>query len=147
MPSPKVVSARAACSGFTIMKPTTSEKRQAAPGLIGDPLAAMADFLTLDMAPGVFLAIATVLALIWANSSLAQSYHHILEAKVGLGPLKLEIIEWINDALMALFFLQVGLEIKREILIGRTFRGAQADAAGAGRAGWNAGSRMHLYGI
>jgi len=118
MPSPKVVSARAACSGFTIMKPTTSEKRQAAPGLIGDPLAAMADFLTLDMAPGVFLAIATVLALIWANSPLAQSYHHILEAKVGLGPLKLEVIEWINNALMALFFLQVGLEIKREILIG-----------------------------
>ncbi len=78
----------------------------------------MADFLALEIAPGLFLVAATALALIWANSPLAHSYHQILETKVGFGAAKLETIEWINDALMAVFFLQVGLEIKREIAMG-----------------------------
>ena len=78
----------------------------------------MADFLALEIAPGLFLIVAMALALIWANSPLAHSYHQILETKIGFGAAKLETIEWINDALMAVFFLQVGLEIKREIAMG-----------------------------
>jgi NhaA family Na+:H+ antiporter len=100
------------------MNPEPSRNHQSTLNLSAGPFAAMADFLTLDVAPGIFLVVATLVALIWANSPLAHSYQHILEAKVGLGVAKLETIEWINDALMAIFFLQVGLEIKREILMG-----------------------------
>lgn len=64
-----------------------------------------------------------VLALIWANSSWAESYHHLFhdtEFELGLGSwlLSNHLVHWINDALMAVFFLVVGLEIKREMLVG-----------------------------
>lgn len=104
---------------FTI-KGIVASKRDAQswPAQINGTLAAIVYFLGLEIAPGIFLAAATVLALLLANSPLAHLYHHVLEAKVGVGPLKLETIEWINDALMAVFFFQVGLEIKREMLMG-----------------------------
>ena len=54
------------------------------------------------------------LALALANSPWAEAYHHLLEAE--LGPL--HVLHWINDGLMAIFFLLVGLEIKRELLDG-----------------------------
>ena len=56
-----------------------------------------------------------VLALLVANSALGPSYFRVLETK--LGPLS--ILHWINDGLMALFFLLVGLELKRELLDGQ----------------------------
>jgi Na+:H+ antiporter, NhaA family len=49
-----------------------------------------------------------------ANSPLADDYAHILHWKIG----DLDVLHWINDGLMALFFLLVGLEIKRELLVG-----------------------------
>ena len=54
------------------------------------------------------------LGLIVANSPLAESYTTILHAKVA----GLDLLHWINDGLMALFFLLVGLEIKRELRAG-----------------------------
>ncbi len=57
---------------------------------------------------------ATVLGLGLANSPLADQYHHLLEEHIGF----FTIEEWINDVLMAIFFLLVGLEVKREILFG-----------------------------
>src|SRR5882757_7247543 len=60
------------------------------------------EFADLEASGGLFLIGCTVAALIWANSPFAGSYLHF----------------WINDGLMALFFLLVGLEIKREILVG-----------------------------
>lgn len=86
------------------------------------PLAALRDFLKTEAAGGVVLMAAALAALIWANSGGAGWYHALLEAPVGVrfGPVGLEkhLIHWINDGLMAIFFLLVGLEIKRESLVG-----------------------------
>jgi NhaA family Na+:H+ antiporter len=72
------------------------------------------DFLSSEAAGGIVLMIAAAIALAVANSPAAPFYFHALEAY--LGPLSL--LHWINDALMAIFFLLVGLEIKREFLDG-----------------------------
>ena len=71
---------------------------------------------------GVLLFVATIAAVIVANSSLSQSYFELWEMAVGLSignfVISMSMMHWINDGLMALFFLMVGLEIKRELLIG-----------------------------
>ena len=64
---------------------------------------------------GLVLMASAALALIVANSPLAPSYFHVMKAH--LGPLS--VLHWINDGLMAVFFLLVGLEIKRELLDGQ----------------------------
>ena len=68
------------------------------------------------------LLVAALAALVVANSPWAAAYHAFWEARLVLGPeshpLTLTARMWVNDALMALFFLLVGLEIKREILVG-----------------------------
>jgi NhaA family Na+:H+ antiporter len=70
----------------------------------------------------VILLACTAIALLWANSPCAESYHHFWETELSLGvsstPLRLTLHQWINDGLMAVFFLLVGLEIKREVLVG-----------------------------
>jgi len=78
------------------------------------PVNPLQAFLRSEAACGVFLIIAAGLALVVANSGLAPSYQAALHIK--LGPLSLH--HWINDGLMAIFFLLVGLEIKREFLVG-----------------------------
>jgi NhaA family Na+:H+ antiporter len=72
-------------------------------------------FLSSQSAAGILLMAAAAVALIVANSPLATPYRALLHAP--LGPLSLE--HWINDGLMAVFFLLVGLEIKRELLDGQ----------------------------
>lgn len=71
---------------------------------------------------GILLFGATIIALIWANSPWGASYHELFDYKVGVTSETFELskplILWINDGLMALFFLMIGLEIKREVLIG-----------------------------
>ena len=71
---------------------------------------------------GVLLLVATTAALIWANSPWHASYEAIWESPVALSAagefLELSLLAWINDGLMAAFFLLVGLEIKRELLVG-----------------------------
>lgn len=57
---------------------------------------------------------ATVLALILANSPSSEQYFQIVNHHIG----NLTILEWVNDALMAIFFLFVGLEVKRELVSG-----------------------------
>jgi NhaA family Na+:H+ antiporter len=71
---------------------------------------------------GILLFLATLAAVIVANSPLSHSYFELWRTSLGitLGShiISMEISNWINDGLMALFFLMVGLEIKRELLIG-----------------------------
>lgn len=82
---------------------------------ISRPLSLFQAFVDSNVSGGIVLMIAAVLALGIANSPLADSYFHALHTYVG----GLSILHWINDALMALFFLLVGLEIKREMLTGQ----------------------------
>jgi NhaA family Na+:H+ antiporter len=65
-----------------------------------------------------FLLVAAVTALIWANSPWSASYYHIWHIELRLSGLKLPLHAWINDAMMALFFFLVGMEIKQEIVKG-----------------------------
>lgn len=79
-------------------------------------------FIDAEEAGGIVLIVCTAIALIWANSPWAHSYHALWEThlRIGIGPWVLDhpLHYWVNDALMAIFFFYVGLEIKREILIG-----------------------------
>lgn len=84
-----------------------------------DPLRA---FLHAEAAGGVVLAVAAVVALVWANSPASDSYANLwtLELTLGLGDagITADLRHWVNDALMAIFFFVVGLEIKREVVTG-----------------------------
>jgi NhaA family Na+:H+ antiporter len=79
------------------------------------PVSVFREFLDGEAAGGIVLMAAAALALIVANSPLAETYFSVLHAY--LGPLS--VSHWINDGLMAVFFLLVGLEIKREMLDGQ----------------------------
>ena len=80
------------------------------------------EFLHQEASGGILLIIATVIALAWANSPFAESYHHLwhtyLSIDLGGIGLKYSLHHWINDGLMVIFFFVVGLEIKRELLVG-----------------------------
>jgi Na+:H+ antiporter, NhaA family len=81
------------------------------------------DFQNLESASGLLLMATTVAALVVANSPLAGVYAYLIElpVEIRIGPLFLgkPLLLWINDGLMAGFFLMVGLELKREILEGQ----------------------------
>jgi len=80
------------------------------------------DFLRLEAAAGIVLGVATLLALVVSNSGLAGLYGTFLdlpvELRVGALHIAKPLLLWINDGLMAIFFLLVGLEIKRELVEG-----------------------------
>jgi len=83
---------------------------------------ALRGFLRSEASGGILLMIAAALAMIVANSPLSEAYFHLLHMETGpvispkLGAMTVHL--WINDALMAIFFLLVGLEIKREFVDG-----------------------------
>jgi Na+:H+ antiporter, NhaA family len=83
------------------------------------PGSALRRFLSSEAAGGVVLIAAAALAMAVANSPLAEGYFHLLHHATGptiaaaIGPMTVHL--WVNDALMAVFFLLVGLEIKREV--------------------------------
>nr|WP_295107620.1 Na+/H+ antiporter NhaA [uncultured Caulobacter sp.] len=92
---------------------------------------ALAEFLKDEAAGGYVLMAAAALALVVANSPLAEAYFGAL--RIYLGPLS--ALHWINDGLMAAFFLLVGLEIKREVLDGQLSRPADVLLPGAAALG------------
>lgn len=79
-------------------------------------------FVSIESLSGILLLAATLIALMWANSPYAASYQELWDYKIGVKSEGFELykplILWINDGLMAIFFFLIGLEIKRELLIG-----------------------------
>ena len=100
-------------------------------------LAPLDDFLQKEASSGILLLAFTVLALAWANSLWSASYDTLWSNRLTIGyggfELSKPLLLWINDGLMAIFFFVVGLEIKREILVGElaTFRKAILPVAAA----------------
>jgi NhaA family Na+:H+ antiporter len=84
---------------------------------------ALREFLSSEAAGGIILILSAAIAMIIANTPLYDLYHHVLHDIQGpvltakLGPMTPHL--WINDGLMVIFFLYVGLEIKRELVDGR----------------------------
>ena len=89
---------------------------------VGVPFGKLLEFLRLEAASGIILVICAALAMTIANSPLAAHYEALFDMpmRVQLGELAIAkpLLLWINDGLMAIFFLLVGLEIKREVLEG-----------------------------
>ncbi|MDV7187709.1 Na+/H+ antiporter NhaA [Lutibacter sp. TH_r2] len=81
-------------------------------------------FIKLETSSSIILFAVSILALIWANSSFSDVYQQFWNHKFSVGftdtnfYLSKSLILWINDGLMAIFFFVIGLEVKREILVG-----------------------------
>ncbi|MEO7014704.1 MAG: Na+/H+ antiporter NhaA [Dokdonella sp.] len=83
--------------------------------LIRKPVILVTEFMKGEAAGGFVLMAAAAIALIVANSPLSDWYFDSLHVELG----GMSVLHWINDALMVVFFLLVGLEIKREMLVGQ----------------------------
>ncbi len=85
-------------------------------------LTPLEEFIHRQTTSGVLLMICAIAALVIANSQWNEAYHHLLQTPFTIGmqgfQLSKSLHHWINDGLMALFFFVVGLELKREILVG-----------------------------
>lgn len=93
-------------------------------------LRAFQEFARLESSGGILLLACTVIALVWANSPWTHGYFELWEteaaARVGPFEVSRSLVEWINEGLMVIFFLLVGLEIKRELLVGELSSPRQA---------------------
>ena len=96
-------------------------------GLILTPLE---EFIHRQTTSGILLMICAVIALAVANSPLHDNYEHLLHTQISIGAgdqqFSLSVHHWINEALMALFFMVMGLELKRELLVGELSSPRQA---------------------
>jgi len=90
--------------------------------LLSSALRPLQAFLAAESAGGIVLLAAALAALVWANSPWGDTYAQVWHAKlaiaVGEHRFAMSLEHWVNDGLMAVFFLLVGLEIKRELLVG-----------------------------
>ena len=96
-------------------------------------------FLHAEASGGILLLICTVIALVWANTPFAESYFHLWYTYISINisdfSLNYSLHHWINDGLMAIFFFVVGLEIKREFLVGELSSAQKAALPVAGALG------------
>jgi NhaA family Na+:H+ antiporter len=103
------------------------------------PLKAIAEFMRLESSSGIVLFIVAVFALIVANSPFSDLYyeffHDPIVLQFGQWQMSTNLILWINDLLMAIFFFLVGLEIKREIYEGELNSLAKVSLPGIGALG------------
>jgi len=92
------------------------------------------EFIKQESAGGILLIFATILALIFSNTLISPLYETFLHipVEIHLGPLHLDksLYHWVNDGLMVIFFLLIGLEVKREILEGNLSTIGQAALPG-----------------
>ncbi|MEH6579503.1 MAG: Na+/H+ antiporter NhaA [Amphritea sp.] len=97
------------------------------------------NFIRLESAGGILLILAMLLAMVLANSPLALWYsdflHLTVEVRAGNLGLEKSLLHWINDGLMAIFFMLVGLELKREVLEGELSRLSQVSLPGIAAVG------------
>lgn len=88
----------------------------------GNASTSILEFIRTEAGSGLILLLCALFALLWSNSRWSDAYFDLLHATVQVGSdsfgLTMSLHHWINDALMVVFFLVVGLEIKRELLIG-----------------------------
>lgn len=79
-------------------------------------------FFNKEASSSILLISATVIALIWINSNVGETYHRFWHTPISFNfghfHISKTLLHWVNDGLMSLFFFTVGLEIKREILVG-----------------------------
>ena len=109
-------------------------------GVVAGPaVRPLAEFLRLEAAGGIVLMIAAVLGLVIANSPLEGLHASLLELemeiRIGAAGLSKPLLLWINDGLMAVFFLLIGLELKREVLEGHLSSRAAATLPALAAAG------------
>lgn len=92
------------------------------------------EFLESEQTSGIVLILTTILSIGWANSSIGPAYLEFWQQKIGcIGAgleLRLSLEHWINDGLMAIFFLLIGLEIEREFYIGKLANWKEASLPG-----------------
>ncbi len=97
------------------------------------------DFIKKESSSGILLIFATIVALIFSNTFISPWYEAFLHIpmEIRLGPLHLDksLYHWVNDGLMAIFFLQIGLEVKRETLEGHLSSSSQAALPGIAAVG------------
>ena len=104
----------------------SENSHHAQPVLPREPIDAVVDplkrFMHIESSSGVVLLAATVVALVLANSSVADQFLAVWATKAGLTvgsfEMKYSLQHWINDLLMAIFFFVIGLEVKRELVMG-----------------------------
>jgi Na+/H+ antiporter len=107
------------------------------------------DFYERESSVGVVLITVTCLALLLKNSPFAEAYnlflHTPVEIRFGALDIAKPLLLWINDGLMAVFFLLVGLEVKREILYGSLSSWSQAALPVIAALGGYDRTRSHLH--
>ena len=119
------------------MAKKTAARKPAPARAVSRLLTPVQELIRTESASGVVLIAAALLAFAWANSPWSASYFAILEIPLGLGvgawALEKPLLLWVNDLLMAVFFFLIGLEIKREVLVGELagWRRAALPIAGA----------------
>jgi Na+:H+ antiporter, NhaA family len=119
------------------MAKKAAERRPSPRAVVARLLTPVQEFIRTESASGVLLIAAAALAFAWANSPWAGTYFTVLDIPVGVGfgawSLQKPLLLWVNDLLMAGFFFVIGLEIKREILVGELagWQRASLPAAGA----------------
>ncbi|HEY9556045.1 MAG TPA: Na+/H+ antiporter NhaA [Acidimicrobiales bacterium] len=107
-------------TGHKASGPTWLGSQRPLARMVGRPVAR---FLAVETSGGILMVVATIAALIWANSPWSESYTTLwgteMSIEAGSFHLSMHLSHWVNDALMALFFFVVGLEIKRELVSGQ----------------------------
>jgi len=87
---------------------------------LGEPVSELARYLRTETVGGIILLAATAVALIWANSPWRDTYTAVRDTRIGIPALHLDltVAQWATDGLLAVFFFVVGLELKRELVVG-----------------------------